>query len=110
MKEKIETLLHAEIDCTEIVSATFETSAACVELEGDLRFYRVVCHSSYEEGSFVRTEVWLPEEWNGRFVGLGNGGLAGNIHHAALLGYAMRGFAVAQTDMGTSDGRRVLVD
>ena len=28
-------------------------------------------------GSTAQTEVWLPDNWNGRFLGLGNGGVAG---------------------------------
>ena len=28
-------------------------------------------------GSFAITEVWLPDDWNGRTLSLGNGGFAG---------------------------------
>src|SRR5437870_5551567 len=33
------------------------------------------------QGSNIRVEIWLPDagKWNGRFVGLGNGGAAGHI-------------------------------
>ena len=38
-------------------------------------FYRVECVSEPEDGSYIRTEIWIPEQWNGIFVGLGNGGI-----------------------------------
>lgn len=60
---------------------------------------------SFGEGSRVISEVLLPEKWNGIFIGLGNGGLAGRIYHDSLACYARDGYAVAQTDMGTADGR-----
>jgi feruloyl esterase len=56
------------------------------------------------EGSYIRVELWLPdpETWNGRFVGLGNGGSAGSIHTLALAEVFSTGCATATTDMGTS--------
>ena len=69
------------------------------------RGLRSTCRVRYEtscgEGSLIRSELWLPDDWNGRFVGLGNGGLAG-ILRADYAGYSRRGYAVAETDMGTS--------
>ncbi len=57
--------------------------------------------------SNVRVEIWLPDadKWNGRFLGLGNGGLAGFLRYDMLGPYVRCGFAVANTDMGTSDGK-----
>lgn len=56
------------------------------------------------KGSNINVEIWLPdaEKWNGRFLGLGNGGAAGKINSGALFGPAAGGFAVATTDMGTA--------
>jgi Tannase and feruloyl esterase len=48
----------------------------------------------------VRFELWLPEHWNGKFMGVGNGGLAGTISYAAMLPPLRRGYAVASTDTG----------
>ena len=72
---------------------------------GDIpEFYRVECISEPEEGSYIRTEIWVPAEWNGIFVGLGNGGIAGNICYHALAEQVRGGYAAANTDMGTSRG------
>ena len=45
----------------------------------------------------IRVEIWLPDagKWNGRFVGLGNGGAAGGINSNGLAGWMAGGFAVA---------------
>ncbi|MEI7728912.1 MAG: tannase/feruloyl esterase family alpha/beta hydrolase [Verrucomicrobiota bacterium] len=54
--------------------------------------------------SNIHVEIWLPnaETWNGRLVGLGNGGAAGSINPASLAGMCHAGYAVATTDMGTA--------
>ena len=62
---------------------------------------RVVIESSFSEESFIISELWMPDNWNGVFLGLGNGGPGGSIN-ADFLQYAKQGYAVAQTDMGTS--------
>ncbi len=48
----------------------------------------------------IRFEVWMPEEWNGRFQAVGGGGLAGNISYGAMAGALADGFASASTDTG----------
>lgn len=56
------------------------------------------------EGSNINVEIWLPaaERWNGRFLGLGNGGAAGSINPAVFIGPLRSGYAAATTDMGTA--------
>lgn len=54
--------------------------------------------------SDIRIELWLPKEnWNGRFLGTGNGGLAGKIQYWPLISGLKAGFATVNTDMGTSN-------
>ncbi|MDA9096047.1 tannase/feruloyl esterase family alpha/beta hydrolase [Porticoccaceae bacterium] len=65
-------------------------------------FCRVVVHTSFSTDSSVNSEVWLPlSNWNGRFLGVGNGGFAGVIRYHGMLSGIQRGFVVANTDMGT---------
>ncbi len=56
------------------------------------------------EGSRIRIAVCLPsaEKWNGRFLGLGNGGGAGGINPYFFIGPLSQGYACATTDMGTA--------
>lgn len=60
-----------------------------------------------EPRSNILVELWLPEQgrWNGKFLGTGNGGAAGAISSAALVAGINRGYAVANTDMGSNDGK-----
>jgi feruloyl esterase len=68
-------------------------------------FIRVSFTSKPTLESNIRCELWLPKNsWNGRFLGTGNGGGAGNILYAPLIDGLRRGFATANTDMGTSPG------
>lgn len=55
------------------------------------------------KGSNINVEIGLPdaERWNGRFLGLGNGGSAGRIN-PAFAGPCAVGYAVGTTDMGTA--------
>jgi len=66
-------------------------------------FCRVVATLKPTSDSDIGIEVWLPDKpaWNGRFVGTGNGGYAGDIVYSELGNTLALGFAVANTDMGT---------
>ena len=55
-------------------------------------------------GSEIHFEVWLPKTWNGKFVGVGNGGAAGLIFYFFMAEPLTRGYAVAATDAGHSGG------
>lgn len=53
--------------------------------------------------SQIRVEVWMPVEgWKGKFEGTGSGGFAGSIQYWGLADGVRRGYAVADTDMGTA--------
>lgn len=56
------------------------------------------------KGSNIKVEIWLPnpEKWNGRMLGLGNGGGAGYINPGSFFGPLSGGYATATTDMGTA--------
>jgi feruloyl esterase len=66
-------------------------------------FCRVEAISIPAAGAEIKTEIWLPadDDWNGKFYGTGNGGGAGIILYAALAEGLARGYAVANTDVGT---------
>jgi feruloyl esterase len=51
--------------------------------------------------SEIKFAVWLPTAgWNGKFLGIGNGGFAGSISTAGLAEAVRTGFASASTDTG----------
>src|SRR4051812_42918187 len=56
------------------------------------------------KGSNINVEIWLPDaaKWNGRLIGLGNGGSAGHINSGSLAGPMGGGDAVVTTGMGTA--------
>jgi feruloyl esterase len=73
-------------------------------LTGLPAFCRVTVAKKTSPESSVEVEVWLPKEnWNGRFLGTGNGGPAGAItYYTGLREGLIRGFAVANGDLGTA--------
>ncbi len=51
--------------------------------------------------SDIRFEVWMPEsQWNGKFVGVGNGVWAGSITYFSMVQPLSMGYATAATDDG----------
>jgi feruloyl esterase len=67
-------------------------------------FCRVRAIATPTPDSQIGIEVWLPlRDWNGRLLGTGNGGGAGRIaYEMGMVEGLKRGFAVANTDMGTA--------
>ena len=108
--ELIEKLLHFQWNNTEVLSATYEGTgtfhAPGVEsLQHLPPFYRVLLQVRSGDKGLFRVEIWLPEQWNGVFIGTGNGGMAGSIAYWGFGEHLRNGYAVANTDMGTSLGR-----
>lgn len=64
-------------------------------------FCRVELTIAPTPDSDIKTEVWLPtEEWNGKFLTVGNGGWGGSIQYNALADGLRRGYATASSDTG----------
>jgi feruloyl esterase len=64
---------------------------------------RVLALATPTTDSAIHIEVWLPlARWNGKFLQVGNHGLAGSVPQADMVEPLMRGYAVAGTDDGHS--------
>ncbi|MCH2324540.1 MAG: tannase/feruloyl esterase family alpha/beta hydrolase [Pseudomonadales bacterium] len=85
------------ISSAEVIEANSFTSSGSNSTLITPAFCRVVGITSPQ----VNFEVWLPiDNWNGKYNGVGNGGMAGVISYAAMAGALNRGYATASTDTG----------
>src|SRR5215831_18820869 len=67
-------------------------------------FCRVAAILRPSSDSEIEMEVWLPENWNGKFQFVGGGGWAGVISYPALATALNEGYATASTDTGHKGG------
>ena len=59
------------------------------------------CRVALTVAPAIHVEVWMPRDnWNGRYVGEGGGGYAGQISAGALAARIREGYAAASTDTG----------
>jgi len=99
-------LKNLKLDATTITLAEPVTSGeVTIEGEAPMRelptFCRVAGVIRPSNDSEIHFEVWMPEQgWNGRFMGVGNGGFAGSIGYRQFESALKRGFAVAGSDAG----------
>lgn len=64
-------------------------------------FCRVAAVIKPSKDSEIKFEVWMPTSvWNGKFMGVGNGGMGGSISHASMAAVLFRGYATSSTDTG----------
>lgn len=61
---------------------------------------RVVLNVPTSDSSALRVEAWLPDDWNGRFLATGNGGIGGCIDYSTMQNGAQLGFAAFGTNGG----------
>ena len=84
-----------------VTSGTLSVTEQAPLVQGLPPFCRVMGIMRPTSDSQIRFEVWMPDkDWNGRFLGTGNGGFAGSIYYPQLAGYLRRGFAAAGSDAG----------
>jgi feruloyl esterase len=104
-------LSHVAIKDGSITSATMVKPDAAPAEPGRALAKQAYCRVQMvlkpEPGSNIKIELWLPDKakWNGKFLGTGNEGAAGSILVPALVAGVDRGYAVANTDMGSSSGK-----
>src|SRR5437762_1115512 len=67
-------------------------------------FCRVAATLKPSSDSEIDMEVWMPENWNGKFQFVGGGGWAGVISYPALVTAVNEGYATASTDTGHKGG------
>ena len=84
-----------------IIPNTSVTSAV-----SEATFCRVQALAHPVEDSEIRVEVWLPppDQWNGRFLGTGNGGYSGALSTGPMQSALNSGYAVAGSDTGHQGG------
>ncbi|KAJ6571629.1 tannase and feruloyl esterase [Mycena capillaripes] len=93
-----------KLENTTIVDVSYVSAGSTVKPHGSCTpkayvnapLCRVQFSTSTSSTSSIRAEAWLPDEWYGRFMGVGNGGLGGCIsyrdldygsaHHFATVG------------------------
>ena len=64
-------------------------------------FCRVGATMSPSTDSDIKMELWLPtQNWNGKYVAVGNGAFTGNVRHSALVQPLSRGYAASSIDTG----------
>lgn len=107
-KEKIEEFLSKQKYITNYEAQLFDEVVDCkcydVKFPVSTPVYHVRLELSFEEGSFVSVEVWLPSETKGVFVGVGGGGMAGYVPVHDMAKITNLGYITAGTDLGTSKG------
>lgn len=106
-----ESLAGTELEGTTITSAqpitdgSFTPPGAPNAIANLPPFCRVVGVIKPTSDSNILFELWLPlNGWTGRFVGVGNGGWAGNVSYGALATQIRRGNATGSTDTGHPAG------
>jgi len=68
-------------------------------------FCRVAVTLTPTADSDIKMELWLPANWNGKFMMVGNGAWSGAVSYSAMAEPLGRGYAVASTDTGHEGGR-----
>ena len=99
------TLDHTSVTVAESVPAGSFKPAEGAALNVAVPFCRVALTLTPSADSMINSEVWMPAEgWNGKFLGIGNGGFAGSISYGSMAAAVARGYAAAATDTGHKAG------
>lgn len=86
-------------------AGTFKTPEPGPPLDNLPAFCRVTVEVKPTKDSDIKFELWMPASgWNGKFMGLGNGGWAGEIWYSEIGDALRRGYAAASTDTGHEGG------
>jgi feruloyl esterase len=105
---------HAETACADMARtrlAHAEVTAAKLEATKSGQACQISVSAHPTADSDIRIEVMIPvgAAWNGKYVQVGNGGLAGRIPSPAIKARADQGYASAGTDDGHVGNGRTAV-
>jgi feruloyl esterase len=89
-----------ESDCTALNGKSLSGAPIVARYVAASAFCEVSATLSPVVGSHIGVVYRLPDQWNGKLLGLGGGGWAGNLRLAAAAPGLARGYATAQTDGG----------
>jgi hypothetical protein len=96
---------HTSIATAELRAAGEFTPPGAGTVRNLPAFCRVAGSLKPSGDSDIRFEVWLPaSNWNGKFLGAGNGGFAGVINFGGLGDAVRHNYASASTDTGHEAG------
>lgn len=95
-------LPYAAITASEYVAAGPQRTGRGAQGGAQLPAHcRVAATLKPSADSHIEMELWMPvENWNGKFLAVGNGGWAGNIETGAVAAGLSRGYATASNDTG----------
>lgn len=94
-------LTSLELEDTAITAAVLVSDGTFVAPNGMELDVPSFCRVTGVTSPSINFEVWLPQEnWNGKFQGIGNGGMAGAFYFDRMATALRRGYATAATDTG----------
>ncbi|HTV80842.1 MAG TPA: tannase/feruloyl esterase family alpha/beta hydrolase [Steroidobacteraceae bacterium] len=95
---------QVRIDPMAVPAGRFTAPDASAALARVPAFCRVLLRLRPTGDSDIGSEVWLPANWNGKLLMLGNGGWGGAINYYAEMAEALRrGYVVGATDDGNRE-------
>ena len=99
-------LPNVKVDTAEVVAAgSFSPSGgnpnSSRRYQNLPAFCRVLLTLTPTPDSDIKMELWLPtDNWNGKYLAVGNGAFTGNVRHSSLAMPLSRGYASSSTDTG----------
>ncbi|MBL8552367.1 MAG: tannase/feruloyl esterase family alpha/beta hydrolase [Hyphomonadaceae bacterium] len=95
------TLAHARVDSVEEIAPGWDLPPSPFNVFSPTKKVDAAfCRVRLTVESEIKVEVWLPPSWNGRQLGVGNGGFSGAFDYPAMARNVAQGFAVSATDTG----------
>jgi feruloyl esterase len=80
--------------------ASMFNGLAATDPTGALNVQQPFCRVTATIETEIKFELWLPDNWNGKYQQVGNGGYSGAINYPTMGGALAKGYATASSDLG----------